>query len=80
MKLTPWFPIEILPVRVGVYNVSCQSEDQSGDWYSYFDGTKFGYFVGKYDGDTRIETAGHAFRARDNRTRAEVLSWRGILK
>lgn len=38
MKLTPWFINGELPVRPGVYNVSCQEENQSGLWFCYFNG------------------------------------------
>lgn len=38
MKLTPWFIDGELPVRPGVYNVSCQTEGQSGKWFAHFNG------------------------------------------
>lgn len=41
MKLTPWFVNGKLPVRPGVYNVSCKTDEQSGKWFSYFDGKEF---------------------------------------
>jgi hypothetical protein len=38
LTLTPWFGGHINPARPGVYNVSCLTEEQSGDWYARFDG------------------------------------------
>ena len=35
MKLTPWFDTQDVPVRSGVYNVSCEKEGQSGNWFAY---------------------------------------------
>lgn len=67
--LTPWFPISSPPVRPGVYNVSCQYENQSGAWYSYFDGEKFGWFGCDSD---------EAYSERTRRTTARVKSWRGL--
>lgn len=40
---TPWFIDGEKPVRVGVYQVSCQREDQSGRWHAYWNGVKFCY-------------------------------------
>jgi|APGre2960657373_1045057.scaffolds.fasta_scaffold136004_1 hypothetical protein len=33
MKLTPWFPANVKPVRVGVYEVRMKAP-----WYRYWDG------------------------------------------
>jgi hypothetical protein len=33
MKLTPWFPADVKPVRVGVYEVRMKAP-----WYRYWDG------------------------------------------
>jgi hypothetical protein len=43
-KLTPWFTNGEKPVHVGVYNVSCRREKQSGIWYAYWDGERFHFF------------------------------------
>lgn len=43
-KLTPWFVNGEKPLRPGVYNVSCQRSNQSGDWWSHWDGEDFGPF------------------------------------
>jgi hypothetical protein len=45
IPLTPWFPIRIKPVRVGVYNVSCKDSGQSGKWYAKWDGKGFGWYA-----------------------------------
>jgi hypothetical protein len=34
MKLTPWFPAKVKPVRVGVYEIENYS---SSKWYRYWD-------------------------------------------
>lgn len=40
-KLTPWFVNGEKPVHAGVYNVSCRTVKQSGDWYLAFNGEKW---------------------------------------
>lgn len=45
MKLTPWFVNGETSVRPGVYNVSCRTSDQSGEWWRYWDGQHW-YHVG----------------------------------
>ena len=37
-ELTPWFVNGEKPARPGVYNVSCRKLDQSGDWWSHWNG------------------------------------------
>lgn len=37
-KLTPWFPESVKPARPGVYNVSCRTSGQSGNWFARFNG------------------------------------------
>lgn len=44
MKLTPWFVNGEKPARPGVYNVSCRRTNQSGEWYSPWNGKNFGCF------------------------------------
>ena len=39
MKLTPWFPADVLPVREGVYEV--QPMSYPGPFYRYFDGERW---------------------------------------
>jgi len=34
MKLTPWFPADVMPVRPGVYEVNARP----GPWYRRWDG------------------------------------------
>ena len=43
-KLTPWFTKGEKPVHIGVYNVSCRKHDQTGNWYSYWNGKEFSYW------------------------------------
>lgn len=35
---TTWFTNGEKPAYVGVYNVSCRKENQTGQWYSYWNG------------------------------------------
>lgn len=49
LKLTPWFT-KGRPKRIGVYQASCQKENQSGDWYSYWNGKHFCRFSSSVEG------------------------------
>ena len=44
-KLTEWFVNGEKPVHIGVYNVSCDKVDQSGEWFSWWNGRSFGPFT-----------------------------------
>lgn len=44
-KTTEWFVNGEKPAYVGVYNVSCQRTEQSGTWYSYWNGKAFQWFA-----------------------------------
>lgn len=44
-KLTPWFTNGEKPAYIGVYNVSCRKENQTGKYYSYWDGKQFNKFA-----------------------------------
>lgn len=46
MKFTPWFINGENPFRPGVYGVSRKRRDQSGNWYSHWNGKNFGPFGG----------------------------------
>lgn len=49
-NLTPWFPTDVKPVRVGVYETRFQL--QVADWsfgYSYWDGTRWANAAGSVD-------------------------------
>lgn len=70
-KLTPWFPIETPPVRVGVYNVSCHAHRQTGHWYAYWDGRWFGFYY---------QSAQAAADGVRRTCRDATASWRGIAK
>ena len=41
-QLTQWFTSGVTPVHIGVYNISCRSSNQSGNWYAYWDGEYWG--------------------------------------
>ena len=49
MKLTPWFVNGEKPARPGIYNVRYEKSEQSGNWYSYWDGRKFGPFSARIE-------------------------------
>lgn len=68
--LSPWFPVRIKPVRAGVYNVSCWSRKQTGNWYAYWDGERFGWFHNEPQG---------AFNMRES-WGAVAKSWRGLTR
>ena len=70
-KLTPWFTNGEKPGHIGVYNVSCRKEDQSGEWYSYWDGSYFHHF--SYD----VEGA-YYFSNCHSKYSNEEGSWRGL--
>ena len=42
MKLTPWFPETVKPMRVGVYQVKLDWFNPR-DWYAYWNGKRFCY-------------------------------------
>jgi hypothetical protein len=80
-KLTPWFPISAKPARKGVYNVSCQTENQSGNWYSYWDGVMFYTFAGvDYNPPNRVIAIAAARGRRGDDMDAQPKSWRGLAK
>jgi len=71
-NLTEWYPIDIKPVRKGVYNVSCRSEDQTGRWYSYWNGSNFNYYGLNVIKATQMK--------KDKGSGPFTKSWRGIAK
>lgn len=48
-KLTTWFTNGEKPAYPGVYNVSCRKENQTGEWYSYWNGYEFTWFEHSVD-------------------------------
>ena len=69
-KLTPWFTKGEKPVHIGVYNVSCRKYDQTGNWYSYWDGNHFKSF------GTSVAQA-YYYSENGNYYSNEKGSWRG---
>lgn len=63
--LTPWYPAEVLPVRVGVYEVKAWSYH----WYSHWNGTRWGFCE-------RTPREAHKYRA--GRTDRQIIQWRGL--
>lgn len=45
MRVTKWFCSGELPSIEGVYNVSCKKTEQSGRWWSHWNGHNFGPFT-----------------------------------
>lgn len=76
MQLTEWFNDGTLPFRRGVYNVSCEKEGQSGNWYAYIDGDQMSCWA------FSPERAYEHFIAKglDYSTHVHLKSWRGVLK
>jgi hypothetical protein len=72
--LTSWFPPDVPPVRVGVYEVNdAECLFPEDKWYAYWDGNKFGWR------DCTGPDA--AFSARGNGTfLPERTVWRGLAR
>ena len=69
MKLTPWYPPEVKPVRKGVYEVR---EEVFGKWtvFAYWNGKRFGY---------RETESIRAYDKRDHPTGLSATApWRGL--
>lgn len=74
LKFTPWFTKGETPSRIGVYQASCKKENQTGDWYSYWNGEDFCSFS---------ENVAQAKRYGLDRSASSLLtkkrgSWRGL--
>lgn len=67
-KLTGWYPREIEPVRVGVYEVLC---DLYGPIYSHWNGYRWGMRCGSVKA---ADSLGH------DRALGPVDKWRGLAK
>ena len=68
LKTTAWFPAEVTPVRVGVYQIEPWPKDLQ---FSYWDGHRWGW---------RMLTAADANHYRSNRALGSVGRWRGLAK
>jgi hypothetical protein len=69
MKLTPWFPGTVKPVRVGVY----EREYRTGDvGYCYWNGQIWSWKT--------TTTPTDALRLQDTRSPYQNIPWRGVLK
>jgi hypothetical protein len=69
MNTTEWFPAEIKPVHVGVYETE-DSVFTDDAWYSYWNGEKWGWYSWKGVDD--------AYAKRDWDTGAPDARWRGL--
>ncbi len=70
MKLTPWYPGDVKPVREGVYE---------RDYINASPGKFYCYWNGKYWGSFYTVPSG-AVRYRDIKSAAQNLPWRGVVK
>jgi len=70
-KLTPWFSAEVKPVHIGVYQVD-DGDDIDGEWYAYYDGSRFGYRC--------WISAEDAYQSRMAKTDCKpMVAWRGLV-
>ena len=68
MKLTPWFPGTVKPVRVGVY----ERQYRTGDFgYCYWSGQIWSW---------KATTPAGALRLQNTRSPYQNTPWRGVLK
>jgi hypothetical protein len=67
-KLTPWFPITINPVRIGVYDTKHNAT-----------GPGFAYWNGEYWAPS-CDTVRHAMLLSDKRAGFQNKVWRGVAK
>jgi len=67
MKLTPWFPGTVKPVRVGVYQRDYGKH--GGTVYCYFDGIMW-----------HVTSAELRFTSKAARSLSQYMPWRGVLK
>jgi hypothetical protein len=73
MKLTPWFPPEIKPVRNGIYetrinNCSCNTKGEISNW----NGQRWSHQVGKMANKSYLTDFGNCA--------AQDKLWRGLAK
>ncbi|WP_186263311.1 hypothetical protein [Burkholderia gladioli] len=69
-KVTEWYPASVKPVHVGVYEIQDGTSDIFGPFYSYWNGSRFGW---------RSALPEHAFLMRKKDTMAlPVIRWRGL--
>lgn len=75
IRLTEWFPADVKPVRVGVYEVN-DNNAYEFPMYAYWDGVRFGYRTVDSFGEGAVE---RAFRFRNAKTTLPALvPWRGL--
>jgi hypothetical protein len=66
MKMTKWFPGNVKPVHVGVYETA---SNDAGQWFQYWHGTHWGYSA---------HTPEFAYERRDLWSYHQSDSWRGL--
>ena len=75
MKLTPWFPGHIKPVRKGVYRVVFWSEEYTS--HCYWDGE---FWRNSYCNADHKEAIYMAFVFKQNKNPKQQMPWRGVAK
>ena len=68
MKLTEWYPENIKPVRIGVYNTSGY---EASNVYQYWDGSRWAYYMPSVE---------KAIQSKRSRSHQQNVKWRGIAK
>ena len=70
MKLTKWYPADVKPINVGIYEIKAPFQKKS--YFSYFDGNQWGY---------RMNTTIEAVWFKDEKIDIDQISkWRGLAK
>lgn len=76
MKLTKWYPSEIKPVRIGVYQVMHNERLYA----SYWNGNNWGVCVGELSRHRVNQAVYDLAEVLQSIKAKEVLTWRGIKK
>ena len=74
--LTPWYPMNIKPARIGVYQADWNIPSPAFEndvWYAYFDGKEWGWMQPNPDKALR------SYQMEQHRRHAYLI-WRGIAK
>jgi hypothetical protein len=69
-QLTEWFGPSINPVLPGVYEVD---PDESGPWYSYWDGKEWGFMI-----QDTPDAAVRTYQRISNWRHDSMVAWRGL--
>jgi hypothetical protein len=73
-ELTPWFPPEIKPAYIGVYEVK-HPDNECVKVFAHWDGLMWGFFMGTVESALDKRFGGH-----EGFAPAQDKSWRGLTK